>query len=113
MNDQLGLDVEGGLSAIRSALASTADPQGRIHIDPETIEQDLARLLLGLMEFVRELMELQAVRRCENGSLTVDEEERLGLALMRAERAIHDMAAKFDLTPNDLSLNLGPLGRTT
>ena len=113
MDDRIGFAVETGLEAIQGALASKADSKGRIHIDPETVEQDLARLVLGLMEFIRELMELQAIRRCENGTLTEDEEERLGLALLRAEQAIQDMAAKFNLGPEDLSLNLGPLGRTT
>ncbi|MEM1428657.1 MAG: gas vesicle protein K [Pseudomonadota bacterium] len=81
-------------------------------LDPETVEQDLGRIVLGLMEFLRQLMELQAIRRMENGSLTAEEEERLGLTLMRAEAAIHKQAAAFGLTPEDLALDLGPLGRT-
>lgn len=84
----------------------------RMNIDPDRVEQDLARLVLGLMEFLRQLMELQAVRRMEAGSLTEDEEERLGLTLMRAEEALHRLADEFGLTPEDLSLDLGPLGRT-
>lgn len=84
----------------------------RMSIDPDRVEQDLARLVLGLMEFLRQLMELQAVRRMEAGSLTEDEEERLGLTLMRAEEALHRLADEFGLTPEDLSLDLGPLGRT-
>ena len=84
----------------------------RIAIDPETVEQDLARLILGLMEFLRKIMELQAIRRLENGGLTNTQEEALGTTLMRAEAAIKDMAARFGLTPEDLSLDLGPLGKT-
>ena len=84
----------------------------RIAIDPDRVEQDLARLVLGLMEFLRKVMELQALRRMEAGRLTEEEEERLGLTLMRAEAAIREMAAKFGLDPGDLSLDLGPLGRT-
>lgn len=83
-----------------------------LQIDPETVEQDLARLVLGLMEFLRQLMELQAIRRMDAGSLTADEEERLGLTLMRAEDAILKQAEAFGLRPEDLSLDLGPLGRT-
>jgi hypothetical protein len=85
---------------------------GRVHINPDTVEQDLARLVLGLMELLRQLMELQAIRKMENGELTSDPEERLGSTLMRAEKAIHDLAARFGLKPEDLSLDLGPLGRT-
>lgn len=84
----------------------------RIAIDPDHVEQDLARLVLGLMEFLRQLMELQAIRRMENGRLTPEQEEQLGSTLMRAEAAIHDLAARFGLSPEDLSLDLGPLGRT-
>jgi hypothetical protein len=85
---------------------------GRVQINPETVEQDLARLVLGLMELLRQLMELQAIRKMENGQLTHAQEERLGSTLMRAEKAIHDLAARFGLKPEDLSLDLGPLGRT-
>lgn len=84
----------------------------RISLDPERVEQDLARLVLGLMEFLRKLMELQAIRRMEAGSLSEEEEERLGLTLMRAEAALHRLAGQFGLSPSDLSLDLGPLGRT-
>ena len=81
-------------------------------IDPETVEQDIARLVLGLMEFLRQLMELQAIRRMEAGTLAAEEEDRLGQTLMRAEAAIQAQARAFGLSPEDLSLDLGPLGRT-
>ncbi|EBA11528.1 gas vesicle protein K [Roseobacter sp. CCS2] len=84
----------------------------RIAIDPDTIEQDLARVVLGLMEFLRQLMELQAIRRMDTGTLSGDQEEKLGTTLMKAEAAIHDLAAKFGLKPADLALDLGPLGKT-
>jgi hypothetical protein len=93
-------------------LGGFGGPNGRLAIDPETVEQDLARLVLALMEFLRQLMELQAIRRMENGSLTLQQEETLGTTLQRAEGAICDMAARFGLSPGDLSLDLGPLGRT-
>jgi hypothetical protein len=85
---------------------------GHLGIDPDRVEQDLARIVLGLVEFLRQLMELQAIRRMENGTLTAEQEEEVGNTLMRAERAIHDVAASFGLSPSDLSLDLGPLGRT-
>jgi hypothetical protein len=87
-------------------------PEGRLNLNPETVEQDLARLVLGLMEFLRQLMELQAIRQMERGTLRPEQEEKLGQTLMRAEAAIHDLAARFGLRPEDLSLDLGPLGRT-
>jgi hypothetical protein len=93
-------------------LMSQVAPEGRLRLNPETVEQDLARLVLGLMEFLRQLMELQAIRQVERGELSAEQEEKLGLTLMRAEAALHDLAARFGLRPEDLSLDLGPLGRT-
>lgn len=100
------------LADMKAFLDSRVDGAGKVRIDPDTVEQDLARLVLGLMEFIRQLMELQAIRRMEAGSLSAEEEERLGTTLMRAEEAIVDMAAKFGLRAEDLSLDLGPLGKT-
>ncbi|MGL4636220.1 MAG: gas vesicle protein K [Beijerinckiaceae bacterium] len=87
------------------------NPDARITLDPDRIEHDIAKLVLTLMEFLRRLLEMQAVRRMENNHLTEDEEERLGLTLMRAEERIIEMAKQFELNPDDLSLDLGPLGK--
>ena len=97
---------------IAEALERSAGPSMRLEMDPETVEQDLARLVLGLMAFLRQLMELQAIRRMEAGTLTETEEEKVGSTLMRAESALFELAAKFGLQPEDLSLDLGPLGKT-
>ncbi|MEM9973117.1 MAG: gas vesicle protein K [Pseudomonadota bacterium] len=86
--------------------------RGRLALQPETVEQDLARLVLGLIELLRQVMELQAIRQMERGLLTEAQEDALGTTLMRAEAAVHDIAARFGLTPEDLSIDLGPLGRT-
>lgn len=94
------------------AMLSQIAPDGRLRINPESAEQDLARLVLGLVAFLRQLMELQAIRQMEQGLLTPEQEERLGTTLMKSEAALHDIAAKFGLGPKDLSLDLGPLGRT-
>jgi hypothetical protein len=75
------------------------------------VEQDLARLVLGLVEFLRRLMEAQAVRRLKARTLTPKEEERVGEILMRAATALRDRAGRFGLGEADLSLDLGPLGR--
>ena len=70
----------------------------------------LSRLVLSLVEFLRKLLERQAVRRVEEGSLSDRETEKVGLGLMRLEETIHDIAEKFGLDPEDLNLDLGPLG---
>src|SRR6185437_661292 len=81
----------------------------RIDVDPEGIEQGLAQLVLTLIEFVRQLLERQAVRRMEGGSLSDEEVERVGLALMTLEDKVHELAEHFGLRPGDLNINLGPL----
>jgi gas vesicle protein GvpK len=63
------------------------------------------------VEFIRKLMERQAIRRMEAETLTPEEVESVGLALMRLEETVHDMARTFGLDPSDLNLDLGPLGR--
>ncbi len=105
-----GLSISG--EDIARLITRGADGAARLSLNPETVESDLARLVLGLMEFLRQLMELQAIRRMENGTLTPEEEDRVGETLMRAEGAIVSLAEKFGLRPEDLSLDLGPLGRT-
>lgn len=83
----------------------------RVDVDPEGVEQGLANLVLALVEFLRQLLERQAVRRMEGGTLTDEEVERMGLALMRLEQKVHEMARAFGLDPSELNLGLGPLGR--
>ena len=75
------------------------------------VQRSVAKLVLTLMEFLRKLFEKQAIRRMEAGSLTPDETEALGLALMRLEETITSLATQFELSPEDLNLDLGPLGR--
>jgi len=82
----------------------------RIDVDPDGIEQGLAQLVLTLIEFLRQVLERQAVRRMEGGSLTDEEVERVGLALMKLEEKVHELAENFGLRPSDLNINLGPLG---
>jgi len=83
----------------------------RWNADPEDVQRSVARLVLSLVEFVRRLLERQAIRRMEGGSLTPEEVESMGLALMRLEETVHDLAGRFGLAPEDLGLDLGPLGR--
>jgi len=82
----------------------------RINADPEKVEQGLAKLVLTLVELLRRLMERQAVRRMEGGSLMDEEIERLGQAFMRLDERMEDLKAAFGLEDEELNLNLGPLG---
>src|SRR5881398_2988211 len=91
---------------------STATQAGmqRIACDPESIEKGLAKLVLGLIELLRRLLERQAVRRMEGGSLDAKQVEEMGQALMKLEEKIREIAAAFGLKPEELNLDLGPLG---
>src|SRR5688572_10078956 len=83
----------------------------RIDVDPDGVEQGLGKLVLTLVEFLRQLLERQAVRRMEGGSLTDDEIERMGLALMRLEEKVHALADQFGLRKDELNVSLGSLGK--
>ena len=91
---------------------STAGPGllGRIDCSPEDIEQGLAKLVLSIIELLRQLLERQAIRRMEGGSLDDAKIEEMGQALMKLELKINEIAALFGLRPEDLNLELGPLG---
>ena len=83
----------------------------RVDVDPDRVEEGLAKLVLALVEFLRQLLERQAIRRMEGGTLSDDEIERMGLALMRLEQKVHEMARAFGIDPSELNLGLGPLGK--
>jgi Gas vesicle protein K len=83
----------------------------RWNANPEDVQRSVARLVLALVEFLRSLMERQAIRRMEAGTLEPEQIEAMGLALMRLEETLVDMAGRFGLTPEDLNLDLGPLGK--
>jgi hypothetical protein len=83
----------------------------RINADPERVEQGLARLVLTVIELLREVLEHQAVRRMDGGTLSEAEIERLGLALLKLNHRMDELKAIFDLTDEDLNIDLGPLGR--
>jgi hypothetical protein len=67
--------------------------------------------VLTIVEFLRRLMERQAIRRMENRSLTKKEIDAVGVALMRLEQTIHEIGKRFGLAPEDLNLDLGPVGK--
>ena len=87
-----------------------SDGFGHIHADPESIGKDLGRLVLTIVELLRQLMERQALRRVEAGDLPEETVENLGLGLMRLEEAMTDLREYFGLQPEDLNIDLGPLG---
>lgn len=82
----------------------------RVELDPDTVERDLAQLVLTVVELLRQLMERQALRRVETGELSPEQEERIGLTLMLLEDRMGLLREKFGLRPEDLNLDLGPLG---
>ena len=82
----------------------------RIETDAESVERDLLKLVLTIVELVRQLMEKQALRRVDEGDLTDDQVEQLGTGLMHLERAMEDLKSRYDLTTADLDIDLGPLG---
>ena len=100
------------LQSLRAELerrVSSATP--RWNADPEDVQRSVAKLVLTLVEFLRQLMERQAIRRMEAATLSPAEVEAVGLALMQLEETLRDLATRFGLTPADLNLDLGPLGR--
>jgi hypothetical protein len=103
MIDELEV-LKNELQQVRGTLPS------RINVDADGVEQGLAQLVLTLVEFLRQLLERQAVRRMEGGTLSEEEVERVGLALMKLEEKVHQLADQFGLRPADLNINLGPLG---
>jgi CRISPR/Cas system-associated endonuclease Cas1 len=82
----------------------------RIESDKDSVERDLFKLVLAIIELVRQLMERQAIRRVDEGDLTDDQIEELGTALMRLESAMTRLREQYDLSPEDLNIDLGPLG---
>ena len=83
----------------------------RWNANPDDVRRSVGKLVLTLVEAVRQLLERQAIRRMENDTLTAEETEAIGLALMRLEETVRDLALQFGLAPEDLKLDLGPIGK--
>ena len=82
----------------------------RINADPESVERGLAQLVLTVVELLRQLMERQALRRVEAGTLDDEEVERMGQTFMALEERMQELLREFELEEKDLNINLGPLG---
>jgi hypothetical protein len=85
-------------------------PQRLLDLDPGQIERDLCRLVLTVVELLRQLMEKQAIRRMEGETLNEEEVERLGLAFARLDEKMEELKEVFGLNDEDLNIDLGPLG---
>ncbi len=91
-----------------ASAAPASASRTRLAIEPGKVEQGLLKLVLALVELIRQLMEKQALRRIEAGSLTSAEIDRLGTTLMQLEEKITELQEQFAI--DDLNINLGPLG---
>jgi hypothetical protein len=89
---------------------ATPSPRHRIDADPESVERGLVTLVLTLVELLRQLMERQALRRVDEGSVTDEQVEKIGRTLMALEDGMAELREHFGLAPEDLNLDLGPLG---
>lgn len=112
-----GVDPPGRDAAVGAREETPADERShatlpdRIEAGEEDVDSGVAELVLTLVELVRRVLEKEAVRRMEAGTLTDEEVERLGRTLMRLEERMDDLKEIFDLTDRDLDLDLGPLSR--
>src|SRR3954466_6513162 len=102
-----GLEEDQTLATLHAIARSLPE---RINADPDKVEQGLARLVLTVIELLRRVLEHQAVRRMDGGSLSDEQIERLGLALLRLNERMDELKKTFDLTDEDLKIDLGPLG---
>jgi hypothetical protein len=105
---QPALDDDPATAALHALARALPD---RINADPERVEQGLARLVLTVVELLREVLEHQAIRRMDGGTLTDEEVERVGLALLKLNQRMDELKGVFGLTDEDLNIDLGPLGR--
>jgi hypothetical protein len=104
----------GDVSEIRAFAEQLAHVEGRlptrIAADPETVEQGLAKLVLTLIELIRQLLEKQAMRRVESGSLTDEQIERMGETFLKLDQKMIELKEQFGLQDEELNIHLGPLG---
>src|SRR5688572_30037938 len=101
------------LDALRREIerAASASSPLRWNADPDDVQRSVAQLVLTLVEFVRKLLERQAIRRMEAGTLNDQQTEDVGIALMKLEETVRDIAAKFGVPLDELNMDLGPIGK--
>ena len=100
------------IDAIRKQIERVAAAKPpRWNANAEDVRRSVLKLVLTLVELIRQLLERQAIRRMEGGTLTDEETEAIGMALMRLEETIRDLCLQFDIPPDQLNLDLGPIGK--
>ena len=109
MNDKL-LHAPPDLDLFAADRAAFDALSRRVNADPENVERGLAQLVLTLVELLRQLMERQALRRIDAGTLTDEQIERLGTTFMELDKRMRELLEEFGLEEEDLNINLGPLG---
>jgi len=82
----------------------------KINANPENVEKGLAKLVLTLIELIRQLMEKQGMKRMDSKSISEEEIEKLGETFMKLEEKMEELKGVFDLEDEELNLDLGPLG---
>jgi Gas vesicle protein K len=97
-------------TADRESARAGSEVARRLATDPETVERDLVKLVLTIVELLRQLMERTALHRVDHGDLTEDQEERIGMTLMVLHDRMTELCDRYGLTMDDLNLDLGPLG---
>jgi hypothetical protein len=100
-----------GFGRVNHLPASVPAQVGRLNLNPDDVKNGLGQLVLTLVKLLHELLERQAIRRIDSGSLSREEIERLGFTLMRQSEEIERMRKEFRLEEEDLNLDLGPLGK--
>ena len=109
--EKLLCETQANAEAFADEMALADGPQRRhLDVDPEKVQQGLAKLVLTLIELLRQLLERQALHRIEAGSLSDDEIERMGQTFLALEERMEDLKKAFDLEGEELNLDLGPLG---
>jgi hypothetical protein len=108
---RLGKSATIAVGKQRTAATGKGAAPRRWNPEPEDVQKSVAQLVLTIVEFLRRLMERQAIRRMEQKTLTKKEVEAVGAALMTLEQTVRDIGKRFGLTPEDLNLDLGPLGK--
>jgi hypothetical protein len=108
---RLGRSATVAVGKQRTAATRKGAAPRRWNPEPEDVQKSVAQLVLTIVEFLRRLMERQAIRRMEQKTLTKKEVEAVGTALMTLEQTVRDIGGRFGLTPEDLNLDLGPLGK--
>ncbi len=105
-------EIQGSREALVAEMVALAEQlPSRIDVDPDTVQRDLARLVLTLVELLRRVVEHQAIQRMEDPDLSEEQVERMGTALWRLEEKMEEIREVFGLAAEELNIDLGPFGR--